>query len=149
MTLTSKQEAFAQAIADGMTQADAYRAAFDAQKMKAETIHKRASELMTNGEVTGRVQQLRGELSAKALWTRGKSVEALVGAYEIAQSQKNASGMTAAVKELNAMHGFNAPQKHELTGAGGGPIAFAGLDATQLSTEALREIMAAKDASKP
>jgi hypothetical protein len=77
--------------------------------MKPETIHKRASELMGNGEVTGRVQELRAKLENKALWTREMSVRALVSAYKIAQGANSASGMTGAVKELNAMHGFNAP----------------------------------------
>ena len=60
MTLTSKQERFAQEIASGKTQADAYRAAFDVHaNTKSETIHKRASELMKNGAITGRVEELR------------------------------------------------------------------------------------------
>ena len=122
MSLTSKQEHFCQCIADGMTQADAYRTAFDADKSKPETIHKRASELMANGEVSGRVAELRGKLSAKSLWTREMSVQALVSAYKIAKGKDNASGMTGAIKELNAMHGFNEPTKHELSGPNGGPV---------------------------
>jgi phage terminase small subunit len=57
--LTAKREAFCQAIVGGMSQADAYRTAFDAGKMKDATIHKRASELMANGEVRGRLADLR------------------------------------------------------------------------------------------
>ncbi len=114
--MTPKQEHFAQCIADGMTQADAYRTAYGAEKMKTETIHKRASELMSDGEVSGRVQELRNKLSAKALWSREMSVKALVGAFKVAQGQNNASGMTGAIKELNAMHGFNAPQKVDISG---------------------------------
>lgn len=117
--LTPKQEKFTQCIADGMTQADAYRTAFDAGNMKPETIHKRASELMGNGEVTGRVQELRGKLATKALWTREMSVTALVKAYRVAEGQTNASGMTGAVKELNAMHGYNEPIKHDLMSTDG------------------------------
>jgi hypothetical protein len=107
--MTPKQEKFAQCVADGMSQADAYRVSFDAGKMKPETIHKRASELMGNGEVTGRVAELREALAAKALWTREDSVRALETAMRIAQDKDNAAGLVAAVKELNAMHGFNAP----------------------------------------
>lgn len=114
--MTPKQEHFAQCIADGMTQADAYRAAYGTDKMKAETIHKRASELMSDGEVSGRVQELRGKLVTKGLWNREMSVKALVGAFKVAQGQNNASGMTGAIKELNAMHGFNAPQKVDISG---------------------------------
>ena len=51
MPLTSKQEKFAQEVASGKTQADAYREAYDAQNMKDATIWKRASELMSDGEL--------------------------------------------------------------------------------------------------
>jgi len=34
----------------------------------------------------------------------------------VAQERNNSTGMTAAVKELNAMHGFNAPTQVELSG---------------------------------
>jgi phage terminase small subunit len=116
MSLTAKQEHFAQCIADGMTQADAYRTAYGADKMKTETIHKRASELMSDGEVSGRVQELRAKLSAKALWSREKSVEALLNVMGNPDRQTD---IIAAVKELNAMHGFNAPQKVDLMNSDG------------------------------
>lgn len=116
MSLTPKQEKFARCIADGMTQADAYRAAYDASKMKPDTIHKRASELMLDGVVKGRIQELRAKLEEKAIWTREMSVKALVQAYKVAQVQNNASGMSGAIKELNAMHGYNAPKQVELSG---------------------------------
>lgn len=142
MSLTPKQEKFASCIADGMSQADAYRTAFNAENMKAETIHKRASELMGNGEVAGRVQELRGNLATKALWTREMSVRALKVAYAVAKGQDNASGMTAAVKELNAMHGYNEPTKHQIEAA-----ITTTLDVTKLSSAARRELLAAKNAA--
>lgn len=116
MSLTPKQEKFARCITDGMTQADAYRAAYDASNMKPDTIHKRASELMLDGAVKGRIQELRAKLEEKAIWTREMSVKALVQAYKVAQAQNSASGMSAAIKELNAMHGYNAPKQLELSG---------------------------------
>jgi len=122
MSLTSKQEHFCQCIADGMTQADAYRTAYSASKMSAGALHVEASKLLDNPKVSLRVQELRGKLSAKALWTREMSVQALVSAYKIAKGKDNASGMTGAIKELNAMHGFNEPTKHELSGPNGGPV---------------------------
>ena len=122
MSLTSKQENFCQCIADGMTQADAYRAAYSASKMSAGALHVEASKLLDNPKVSLRVQELKGKLTAKALWTREMSVQALVSAYKIAKGKDNASGMTGAIKELNAMHGFNEPTKHELSGPNGGPM---------------------------
>lgn len=122
MSLTQKQEKFAQCVADGLSQADAYRAAFEAGNMKPETIYSRASELMADSKVSGRVKELQSKLAAKALWTREMSVQALVSAYKIAKGKDNAAGMTGAIKELNAMHGFNEPTKHELSGPNGGPV---------------------------
>lgn len=115
MSLTSRREKFAQCVADGMTQADAYRASFSADKMKVETIYSRASDLMADGEIRGRVAELREKLTQKALWTREMSVAALLEAYQ----EGNASAKVAAVKELNAMHGFNAAQKVDLTNSDG------------------------------
>ena len=110
--LTPKQERFAQCVADGMTQADAYRNAFDVgPTTKAETVQKRASELMSNGAVSGRVAELKEALAEKRLWDRMDSVAVL---SEIARGQDpnaKSSDRVSAVKELNAMHGWNAPQK--------------------------------------
>jgi hypothetical protein len=112
--LTPKQENFAQAIASGMSQADAYRSAFDVgATTKPETIYKRACELMADGNISGRVAELKAELSAKALWTREDSVRTLI---EVIQRADKPSDAVSAVKELNAMHGFNAPQKLDIGG---------------------------------
>ena len=109
--LTAKQEAFCQAIADGMGQADAYRIAYDAEGMKDNTIYVKASELMSEGKISVRVAELKKALSDKQLWSREMSVKGLVAAYRVANDGKNASGMTGAIKELNAMHGYNEPAK--------------------------------------
>jgi hypothetical protein len=69
MALTPKQEAFAQEIASGKSQADAYRSAFNAAKMKPATIYNRASELMADGEITVRVQELRAPVVEKVQLT--------------------------------------------------------------------------------
>lgn len=140
MSLTAKQEAFAQAIADGMSQADAYRTAFDVKPTtKPETIHKRASELMADGDVAGRVASLKAALASKALWTREMSVKALIAAYR----EGKPSDKISAVKELNSMHGFNAPQKIDVKA----DVAVSAIDVSKLSTEVLKQIVAAKNDS--
>lgn len=108
--LTAKQEAFCQAIADGMGQADAYRTAYDAEEMKDVSIYPRASELMKNSKVAARIAELRSEVQEKQLWSREMSIKALVAAY------KDGSGAVkvSAVKELNAMHGYNEPAKMQV-----------------------------------
>lgn len=66
MSLTLKQEAFCQAYIENKGNAsEAYRTAYAAGKMKAETVNKRASELMANGEITGRVAELQQEHRTK------------------------------------------------------------------------------------
>lgn len=114
MKLTSKQESFCQAIASGMNQSDAYRSAYNAGGMKNASINVKASQLMADGNVPVRVEELRNELANKALWTREDSVTGL--AVIARGGESRAAEITAAIKELNAMHGFNAPTKHEVAG---------------------------------
>lgn len=110
--LTAKQEAFCQGIADGLGQADSYRAAYDAEGMKDNVIYARASELMKNGKVTDRIKELRSEVQEKQLWSREMSVKALVQAYR----EGSGAVKVSAVKELNAMHGYNEPAKLNISG---------------------------------
>lgn len=133
--LTAKQEAFAQAVASGMTQADAYRSAYSAKNMKNETIHVKASELMANGMVGGRVAELRAEVAEKELWSRIDSVETLKTIVHRSESDTN---IIAAVKVLNDMHGFNAPIKTELTGKDGAPIQVETVDLSGLTAAELK-----------
>lgn len=112
--MTPKQEKFAQEVASGKSQADAYRAAFDCVRSKSDTIIQSASRLMADPKISARVAELKAQLSEKALWTREDSVLIL---SDIARDTKAArKDKTAAVRVLNDMHGFNAPQKVEHSG---------------------------------
>jgi len=113
VNLTAKQEAFAQGIADGMGQAESYRAAYDAGDMKDNTIYPHASKLMKNDKVRTRINELRESVQEKQLWSREMSVKALVAAYR----EGSGSVKVAAVKELNAMHGYNEPAKLNISGS--------------------------------
>lgn len=121
MALTPKQEAFCQCVANGMTQSDAYRSAYDVSpETKPESIHVLASTLMADMKVSLRVKELRDLLTIAQLWSREDSVNTL---KEIVHGQESkAVERTAAVKELNNMYGFNAPQKHQVGGEDGGPV---------------------------
>ena len=115
--LTAKQEAFAQGIADGLGQADAYRMAYNSNTASEGSIYVQASNLMKNSKVALRVDELRSQVVEKQLWSREMSVKGLIQAYRVAQDAKTSTGMTAAVKELNNMHGFNEPTKLSITGS--------------------------------
>jgi hypothetical protein len=56
--LTPKQAHFARCVAQGMTQADAYREAYDPKQSTAATIHTLASRVMARVEVRARVEAL-------------------------------------------------------------------------------------------
>lgn len=110
--LTAKQEAFCQGIADGLGQADSYRAAYDAEEMKENSVYVNASKLMKNAKVMQRISELRSEVQEKQLWSREMSVKALVAAYR----EGSGAVKVSAVKELNAMHGYNEPSKLNISG---------------------------------
>lgn len=112
MKLTAKQEKFAQCIADGKNQSDAYRLAYDAGGMKPETINSKAYQMLKKDQIRARVAELKTALESKGLWTREKSVTALAGIVD--DGEAKATEIVAAIKELNSMHGFNAPTKHEV-----------------------------------
>ena len=112
VNLTAKQEAFCQGIADGLGQADSYRAAYDAEDMKENSVYVNASKLMKNAKITQRIAELKSQVQEKQLWSREMSVKALVQAYR----EGSGSVKVAAVKELNAMHGYNEPAKISVNG---------------------------------
>lgn len=123
MSLTPKQEKFAQEVASGKSQADAYRAAYNCAKSKPESIVQNASRLMADANVSSRVAELKAQLSEKALWSREDSVNALLSVIQNPDKQRD---VVAAVKELNLMHGYEAPK--EIKHSGGVTILAAPMD---------------------
>jgi hypothetical protein len=70
--LTPKQAKFAANLAEGMSQAEAYRNAYDAENMAPETIHSHASRMAARDKVRTRVDALIAE-RMRLLETRGVS----------------------------------------------------------------------------
>ena len=112
MSLTPKQEKFIQGIVSGkLSQREAYKQAYNATKMKDETIDNNAYKLMQNNEVLTRYNILMAEHKEKALWTREKSVndlimlkeEAWASISEKGMNQTNSNAFINAVKELNEL----------------------------------------------
>ena len=80
--LTPKQAHFARCVAGGMTQADAYREAYDpSDSTKSETIHTLASRLMAKDEIRSRVDSIvaakERAVAASALSDRDKVLSKL------------------------------------------------------------------------
>lgn len=121
--LTPQQEKFADLVARGAKQADAYREAFPKSlNWKPATIWSKASTLAADGKVQARIEEIREEIRDLGLWTREESVLALRAVADQRGVLAKGGEIVAAVRELNAMHGYNAPQKHEHTGGDGKPL---------------------------
>jgi len=75
--LTQKQETFCLAYIETGNASEAYRKAYNAGRMKAETIHARASELMADGRVTVRIGELRQAVASKVVATEARVIEEL------------------------------------------------------------------------
>lgn len=120
MSLTPKQEAFCLAYIETGNASEAYRQAYPrARNWKPETVHREAHALLNNPKISTRLDELKAALVERNLWTREQSVKALI---EVVNNPDKQTDVIAAVKELNAMHGYNAPDKLEISGAGGGPV---------------------------
>lgn len=63
--LTPKQEKFCQEFKKCGNQSEAYRKAYGCKDWKPETITKRASELMQNGDIQGRIAELQEKIEKK------------------------------------------------------------------------------------
>lgn len=87
MALTKKQEIFCKEVVKQDTYSAAYRIAYDAKNMSDETIHVKASELMSDGKIKVRVQELKKEIEKKELYTIERSIKrdlSLIERYEAA-----------------------------------------------------------------
>lgn len=76
--LTPKQRKYAENLADGMTQSDAYKFAYDATDMQGDTIRNKASQLAQRGDIRAAVDALMGErmrlMEVKGISDRSKVV---------------------------------------------------------------------------
>jgi hypothetical protein len=120
--LTPKQEKFSQAVASGMSQADAYRLAFSVSATtKHETIYKRSSELMGRGDIAGRVQALRSTAAEKAQITLESHLRDLKALRNKALELKQISAAINAEVARGKAAGLYV-ERTELTGRDGAPI---------------------------
>ena len=108
--LTPKQAHFARCVAQGMTQADAYREAYDPKQSTAATIHTLASRVMSRVEVRARVDALikarERAVVASALTDRDKVLSKLRSWLE--GTEKTDSNLLRAAELLGRSSGLFA-----------------------------------------
>lgn len=179
MGLTPQQERFAQEVASGKSQAEAYRIAYPkSQKWKPATLWREASKLMVNPKVSTRVEELRASIAKAAQVETVRVVQELArvalsdvrkvfhedGRVKSPHELDDATAAAVSSVEFDPDGGFKVKlwdknsaadklMKHlgayerDNKQGGAGLIAVSTLDPAKLSTEALAEIMAARDAA--
>lgn len=81
--LTHNQELFAQKVAEGLNQSDAYRFSYPASKNHSDkTVWENASKLAANAKVAPRIRELRALAAEKAVMT---TADVLIEAMRIAR----------------------------------------------------------------
>jgi phage terminase small subunit len=117
--LTIKQERFCQAyIENGGNASEAYRTSYDASNMKPESIHRKAHEVMENGKVTARLEELRQMHVERHCVTVDSISTELEEARALARDQKQAAPMVSASMGKAKLHGLIV-DKAEHTGKDG------------------------------
>lgn len=109
--LTPKQELFAQLVAGGMGGSDAYRQAYKAENMTDAAIAVEAFKSIRHPKIALRLNEIRQAMVAHIVWEKQESISVLADIARDIERDAKHSDRVSAVKELNAMHGFNAPQK--------------------------------------
>jgi len=117
VALTPKQERFAQEVASGKSQAEAYRTAFNVKPTtKPETSQANACRLMADSNVSTRVAELRAAIAERVTWTMADSLDVLATIAKGLDEDAKPSDKVNAVKAINAMIGLDAPSKLDITG---------------------------------
>lgn len=119
MTLTPKQEKFAQAVASGMTQADAYRHAYNAENMADSTIHEEASRTANDCKVSARIKALQESAAIDALWSLELSIKTKRQALKIAIDKGDSRAIIQASESLDKLCGFEPARKVDITSSDG------------------------------
>lgn len=96
--LTPKQELFVQGIISGLSQRQAYRQAYKAEKMTDVAVDVQASKLLKNPKITLRYRELLKQFSNMSLWSR----EQAFNEYEWLKNKARASIETDGVRQANS-----------------------------------------------
>lgn len=85
--LTQKQENFCLAYIETGNASEAYRRAYNADGMKPETVNRKAKELLDNGKITARLEELRKPATESAQITLTQHLSTLEELRELAKEE--------------------------------------------------------------
>lgn len=101
--LTAKQEKFVQGIIEGMSQAEAYRSAYDTSRYTDKSVWEKASALMNNVKVKSRIKELREQLAKPSIMTAQERLEWLTSI--IKSDEETTADKLKASDQMNKMQG--------------------------------------------
>lgn len=96
--LTPKQELFVQGIISGLSQRQAYRQAYKAEKMSDAVVDNKASAIFNKGEVRVRYRELLKQFSNMSLWSR----EQAFNEYEWLKNKARSSIENDGIRQANS-----------------------------------------------
>jgi len=104
--LTPKQENFCLVFVERGNASEAYRQAYDAEKMKKSSINRKAVEVLENVKITARLDEIRGIHAERHNITVGKLTGMYMATYHQALAINSPSAAAAAVAGLGKLHGL-------------------------------------------
>ena len=114
--ITSKQEAFCQAIISGSTQTEAYRNSYSTANMKVKTMNEEACALMKYPIIIQRLAELRAPAVKKAGMTLESHLEDLQRLRNMAVKDKQYAAAITAETSRGRAAGFYVDKKEIRTG---------------------------------
>lgn len=116
--LTQKQERFVQCIIDGMSQTEAYKASYNAEKMSHKTITEKACVLMKDDRIKARLKEIRDKMISPSIMSAQERLEWLTKV--IKSGEETTTDKLKATDIMNKMQGeyvqkVEADVKNEVT----------------------------------
>jgi hypothetical protein len=136
--LTPKQDDFCHKFLELKSASAAYRAAYDAENSRPETVHRRAAELLDNGKVAARLDELRAGANKYTEITLEEVSNALRSALDMALESGQSSAATQAAMGLGKLAGLVTDRQRVET-----------IDAGEAHLAALKDLAAAPAEPKP
>ena len=106
--MTGPQTKFAEGIVDGLSQSQAYLAAYP--KCSAKSARSKGSRLATKGNISDHIERLRKLAESKLIGTVKQRLERLWNITECGED----GDTIRAIAEMNKMTGGYEPERHEL-----------------------------------
>jgi hypothetical protein len=130
--LTPKQEDFCHRFLELKSASAAYRVVYNAENCKTTTVHRKAKELIDNGKIAARLDELRAQANEYTEITMGEVAGYLRSAYKVADEERQSGNMSTAANGLAKLGALIVDQQK-----------IENVDLNEAHLEALRELAAA------